>query len=85
MDDMSEEQFAGRQRSQHQVIDVAKNQHVEQQLSTVLHEILEALNKALQIELDEGKIRRIEAGYFQVLTDAGVDLTPLMKELRKTK
>lgn len=50
----------------------------QQMQSTLLHEIIEALNHALELGLTHPQIAGIEAGLFQVLNDSGVDLTPLL-------
>ena len=49
--------------------------------STLLHEIIEALNHALELKLEHGAIAGLEAGLYQVLTDNGVDLTPLLHSI----
>jgi hypothetical protein len=54
----------------------------DRRISTVLHEILEALNFNLELELTHPVTTQLESGLFQVLTDAGVDLSPLLKELK---
>lgn len=41
----------------------------EQQESTLLHEILEALNFNYQLELEHNKIQTLEATLYQVLKD----------------
>lgn len=55
----------------------------QQQMSTLLHEIIEALNRHLKLDLTEQQIMGLEAGLFQVLRDANVDLTPIMLELQE--
>ncbi len=52
--------------------------HAQGQISTILHEIIEALNYHLHLTLEEKQIMGIEAGLFQTLTEAGIDLTPLI-------
>ena len=66
-------------------IRISPNLPEQQKQSTVLHEILEALNWHLQLGLgiDNKVIMPLEASLFQVLTDAGVDLSPLTAELLK--
>jgi hypothetical protein len=51
------------------------------QESVVLHEILEALDFMFELDIEHRSIQTLEAGLYQVLTDAGVDLSPLLKEL----
>ena len=48
--------------------------------STLLHEIIEAVNYHLNLDLKENQIMGLEAGLFQVINDNGVDLSPLLKE-----
>lgn len=55
----------------------------QQKVSTVLHEVLEALNEHLQLGLTHPAIMGVESGIYQVLTDNGVDLTPLLTELEQ--
>ena len=45
--------------------------------STLLHEIIEALNYHLQLELPHRTIMSLESGLYQTLTDNGVDLSVL--------
>ncbi len=69
-----------------QTIKVQANQCQQQKESTVLHEIIEALNFHLKLELgqDNKIIAPLEAGLYTALTDAGVDLSPLTRELKPT-
>lgn len=53
----------------------------EQKISTVLHEIIEALNFHLQLKLEHTAITGLEAGLYQVLTENGIDLAPLAKDV----
>lgn len=62
-----------------QEIQIANDLHPEQAASTMLHECIEALNYHLNIALTENQIHSLEAGLFQILIDAGVDLTPLLR------
>ncbi len=57
------------------------NSEPQELLSTMLHECLECLNRHLNLDLEEDTIVRLEVGLFQVLTQNGVDLTPLLEEL----
>jgi hypothetical protein len=69
-----------------QIIRIAHDQTRQAELSAVLHEIIEALAYHLNLELPSDKntvIMPLEAGLYQVLTDAGVDLSPLMSEYIK--
>jgi len=48
--------------------------------STLIHEIIEALNYHLELDLKHNQIMGIEVGIHQVLNDAGVDLNPLKEK-----
>lgn len=48
--------------------------------STLIHEILEALNYHLELDLKHNQISSLETGLFQVLSSNGVDLSLLTKE-----
>ena len=55
------------------------NDLVQQQLeSTLLHEIIEAINTALELGLQENCIMSLEASLYQVFRDNGVSLEPLL-------
>jgi len=53
--------------------------------STILHEIIEALNWRLDLNLKHETIMRLEAGLFQVLTQNGVDLAPLLGDATRRR
>jgi len=53
----------------------------QQKISTVLHEIIEALNYHLDLNIEHRSIMSLEAALMQVLTDSGVDLSPITKEI----
>jgi hypothetical protein len=72
---------AGRLHSNLQEIQIASNLVPQQVASTVLHEIIEALNYHLQLDLNHNAIMSLEASLYQVLTDNGIDLEPLTREL----
>jgi len=46
--------------------------------STLLHEIIEAINYHLELNLEHHKIMALEVGLHQTLTDNGVDLGLLL-------
>ena len=70
---------AGRVHAGLQRIILAEGDHPQQSESTLLHEIIEALDFHLEIGLDERQIKAIEAGLYQCLTENGVDLSPLLQ------
>ena len=51
-------------------------------LSTVLHEIIEAVNYHLELDLEHPQIMGIEVGLHQALVGVGVDFSPIYKERR---
>ena len=71
----------GKFNERKQTIQVASDQLEQGKISTVLHEIIEALNFHLELRLDHNAITCLESGLFQVLTDNGVDLAPLVEEI----
>lgn len=78
----------GRTHILEQIIRVSPDQSEQQQESTMLHEIIEALTYHLHLEMPSDPHRVImplEAALYQVLTDAGVDLSPLLREAKAKK
>ena len=51
--------------------------------STTLHEVLEAIDWRLDLKLKHETIMRLEAGLYQVLTQNGVDLSPLLAHAKR--
>lgn len=63
------------------LIQIANDQIPEQEILSVIHEaVLEGLNHLLDLGLTHETITRLETGLFQVLTQNGVDLRPLLEE-----
>jgi hypothetical protein len=62
-----------------QKIQIATDLTEQQEASTVLHEIIEALAYHLEMKLDHQDVMGLEAGLYQVLTDNGIDLSPLAR------
>jgi len=62
----------------HSIIELANDAGEDMKLSTLLHEIIEAINFHLEIRLTEAKIKQLEAGLFQALTTNGVNLQDLL-------
>lgn len=73
----------GRKHAAKQIIQIAKGLVEQQRISTILHEIIEALNYHLELEMEHHKIMALEAGLYQTLTVNGVDLKPLLSHLDK--
>jgi len=61
-------------------IEMEEGQPVDMAESTMLHEILEALKDLLKLQFSHDDLARLENGLYAVLSDAGVDLSPLIKE-----
>jgi hypothetical protein len=73
--------YSGGFTSSQNRIQVASDLCDEQKVSTLLHEIIEALNHFLELKLEHNVISSLESGLYQVLKDNGVDLTPLVKDI----
>jgi len=58
---------------------VASDLAPQQAESTVLHEIIEVANYALNLGLEHRQISAVEVALYGTLTAAGVDLSPLVK------
>jgi hypothetical protein len=68
----------GRCNSETLLIQVADSMSVQQQESTAIHEIIEAINFHLQLEMPHPTISALEASLYAALKDNGVDLSPLL-------
>lgn len=64
-------------------LEIASDMCKAQKISTVLHEILEGLKHHLSLKISHDDIERLETGLFTVLTDNGVNLSPLIRKPRK--
>jgi hypothetical protein len=62
-----------------QTISIGSDMNRQAQEATVLHEVIHALDFMLAIDLSEEQVRQLEHGLYQVLTDNGVSLAPLLK------
>ena len=71
----------GRFHAAKQIIQIAKGLAPQQRCSTVLHEMLEVINYHLQLSLEHQVLMSLEAALFDALTQNGVDLWPLTREL----
>ncbi len=67
------------------IIQIATDQLPEEEISSLIHEVLESLEHLLELELSHATITRLEVGLYQVLTQNGVDLTPLLEEVSDGK
>ena len=73
----------GRSHFNTMLIQIASDSGKQQMESTVLHEIIELCNVALEMELSHHAISVLETSLYQTLTANGIDLSPLTKELGK--
>lgn len=73
---------AGRLCGNTQKLEISEGLHPDQIASTVLHEIIEALNYHLELGVEHSTIMSLEAGLYQVLVDNGIDVSPLTVELK---
>ncbi len=64
----------------HQIIVIDPLMCKQEQQSTLLHEILEALNCHLELCLNHQTVSSLEAGLYQVLKDNGVNVGALLKK-----
>ena len=71
----------GRHHADRLLIQIAKDLDWQQAESTILHEILEALNFAMQWELPHKDLSALEATLYQTLKANGVDLSPLLRNI----
>ena len=70
----------GRMRAKVQSLQIAYDLCEEQKVSTLLHEILEAINFHLELDLPHKTIAALETSLYQTLVDNGIDLSPLLEE-----
>jgi hypothetical protein len=61
-----------------QTIFIDSTMKKQQQEATVLHEIIEAVNRMLEIDLEHHQIVLLETGLYQALNDNGVRLGCLL-------
>ena len=71
---------AGRSMLDHQMIELDSDLCEEQMDSTLIHEVIEQINKHLSLNLDEQQICGLESGVYSFLKDGGVDLSVIMEK-----
>lgn len=71
----------GRFHAAHLVLQIAEGLEQQQRVSSILHEILEALNYHLELGMPHNARMALEASLYQVFVDNNVDLSPLTREL----
>ena len=64
-----------------QTIKIANDLSPAQEISTILHENLEVITRHCGIKAAHGELCTLETCLFTVLTENGVDLSPLRREL----
>jgi hypothetical protein len=52
----------------------------DEEVSTAFHEILEAINNLLELDLEHKTITAIETGLTSVFLDTSIDMKPLLKD-----
>lgn len=80
---MDEAGAMGRCHPKSQRLQISSDIHEQQKVSSILHEIIEALNYHLELKLEHQSVMSLEASLYQVLTENGVDLSPLAKDILK--
>lgn len=63
-------------------IHVEKNMPIQRKYETIIHEVIEAVNIHNQLGLRHSTITALAVAMHQFLSDNGVNLSPLMKELK---
>lgn len=71
----------GRLHTKGQKLQIASDLCQQQKVSSVLHEVMEALNYHLELKLEHQVIMSLEAALYQVFLDNGVDLSPIASEI----
>lgn len=74
---------SGYQYTPTQKIRVSNRDCQEQRESTLLHEIIEAINCHLELKLEHPQIMGLEVGLYGALKSAGVDLTGMLERVTK--
>lgn len=64
-----------------QKMSVVRGMPEAQTVSSILHEVIEAVNSQLDLNICHLGIAGLETGLYQTLTENGVDLTPLLKAI----
>ena len=73
---------AGCENTGKQYIFIDRTVELQAQESTMLHEIIEAIDKHLDINLEHHTIMLLEAGLYQVLRENGINTSAFLKELK---
>ena len=78
--DLNEMNAFGRHHGDKLQIQIASDMNEQQEQSTMIHEILEAVNFHLSLGMEHTAIVGCEIGLYQTLLANGVDLSPLLKD-----
>lgn len=73
---------AGRINTLTEEIFVAEDLNEANAKACLIHEILEGIDYYMDLKLDHKTISQLEAGFYAILTDNGIDLKPLFYEVR---
>lgn len=78
----NDSQYIGLHSADNLTISIDGNSPRERQIETMLHEFVEAVNTHTQLELEHNKITTLANVLYQILKDNGVNLNPLLRELK---
>jgi hypothetical protein len=78
----SDSQYLGFHSADTLTIKIDNSAPKDRKIETMLHEIIEAINVHTQLKLRHNQITTVSSILFQVLSDNGVNLSPLVKELK---
>ena len=78
----NDSQYIGLHSADNLTISIDGKLPKERQIETMLHEFMEAINTHTQLELEHHKITTIANVMYQILKDNGVNLNPLLRELK---
>jgi hypothetical protein len=62
------------------IIKIANDAPPDVKVSTLLHELIEAINYHLELKLKHGQIMGLEVGLYQIFSENGIDLGRILEE-----
>jgi hypothetical protein len=62
------------------IIKIANDAPSDVKTSTLLHELIEAINYHLELKLKHGQIMGLEVGLYQILSENGIDIGKILEE-----
>jgi hypothetical protein len=74
---VEDSQYFGRHNPETMVVSIALCATRQMEITTMLHELIEAINWRSELKMDHLQITSLEVGLFTTLIDAGVDLEPI--------